>query len=422
MTTYFGWVPTVGRRLSYSIIGNSSHPTLAETANIADNKTRRILCLQNRTLLDSALPIFKPALAKLFFNLSGSFVFFLDAKSSNDFSLKNQTLSGKLYLFSADIDCAVDEKVLLIRKAINELDNFDSSFPTENPVSIDDFYSDINKNYLNDIEKYSLFTACFKLDRDGIIGIEIETDEALEHTICAQFFFFIKDISHKHQHHHPKTDTILDIYRNDNLHWQDEVLRALYKRVLDFKRSRNEWVCSSALGVLCYIKAFKKVCQEKGIKTTAVRDDDDLSKSIEITQNELRHITSQKVGYRNAFITTMLTIVGAILMLSSLGTLADPPIKIPSCATFIKIVAGNILNYPFNTFLVVSVIAQFVSMYIYYDYWFGKLTWFKDVTRLFMSCKNQVISGILMIFISVMFALFAYGFLNLIDNLKYTLF
>lgn len=408
MTTYIGWVPTVGRRLSYSIIGSSSHPSVAEIANVADGKKRRILCLQNRTLLDSALPIFKSALARRFFNLSGSFVFFLDAESNNDFSSENQMLNGKLYLFTDNVDENTDEKVLCIREAINKLNNFDSPFVSE---SIDDFYSEINKKHFNDIEKYSIFNACFRLDRDGIIEIDTEadTDKELEHTICAQLFFFIKDISHRHQHHHPKTDTILDIYNKDNSHWQDEVLRALYKRVLDFKRSRNEWVYSSALGVLSYIKAFKKVCGERDIKITVVRDDNDLSESIEIAQNELRHITSQKVGFRNAFITTMIALIGAMLMLSSLGTIANPAVQILSNATFIKLVADNIINSPFNILLVVLVISQGVSMYIYNDYWFGKTNWFKDITRLFMSCRSQVLSGVLMILMSVILAMLAFA-------------
>jgi hypothetical protein len=408
MTTYIGWVPTVGRRLSYSIIGSSSHPSVAEIANVADDQKRRILCLQNRTLLDSALPIFKPALARRFFNLSGSFVFFLDAESNNDFSSENQMLNGKLYLFTDSVDKNTDEKVLCIREAINKLNNFDSPFVSE---SIDDFYSEINKKHFNNIEKYSIFKACFRLDRDGIIEIDIEanTDKELEHTICAQLFFFIKDISHRHQHHHPKTDTILDIYNKDNSHWQDEVLRALYKRVLDFKRSRNEWVYSSALGVLSYIKAFKKVCDERDIKITVVRDDNDLSESIEIAQNELRHITSQKVGFRNAFITTMIALIGAMLMLSSLGTIANPAVQILSNATFIKLVADNIINNPFNIILVVLVISQGVSMYIYNDYWFGKTNWFKDITRLFMSCRSQVLSGVLMILMSIILAMFAFA-------------
>lgn len=419
MTTYIGWVPTVGRRLSYSIIGSSNHPSVAEIANVADDKKRRILCLQDRTLLDSALPIFKPVLARLLFDLSGSFVFFLDAESGNSFLPEDQKLNGKLYLFADKVDKNVDEKVLCIKKAINELNNFDSPFFSE---SLDNFYSKINKEYLNNIEDYSIFKACFRLERDGIIEIDIETDENLEHLICAQFFFFIKDISHRHQHHHPKTDTILDIYKKDNPHWQDEILRALYKRVLDFKRSRNEWVYSSALGVLSYIKAFKKICENRNIKITADRDDDNLSESIEIAQNELRHITTQKVGFRNVFITTMLAIIGVMLMLSSLGSIASPSIQIPSNGAIIKLVAGNIINDPANTFLAVLVISLVFSIYIYKDYWFGRSNWFKDVTRIFMSIRSQVVSGILMILTSVLLGLAAHEVFKWIDRLKTILF
>jgi hypothetical protein len=422
MTIYIGWVPTVGRRLSYSIIGNSSHPSVAEIANVADAKKRRILCLQKRTLLDTALPIFKSTLVESFFDLTGSFWFFLDAQSSNDFSSGDQSLTGNLYLFIDQVDEDVNKKVLSIKSAINKLNNFDTpSFPR----SIDDCYSKISKECLSDIEKYSILTACFRLDRDGIIEIEAdssigidETDKELEHTICAQLFFFVKDISHRHQHHHPKTDTILDVYRKDHPHWQDEMLRSLYKKVLDFKRSRNEWVYSSALGVLSYIKAFKKVCKERRIKITAGRDDEDLSESIKTTQNELRHITSQKVGFRNALITITLAIIGAMLMLSSLGAVQKPALDIKANDEFVKSVADSIINNPYNTFLGTLIVSLSISTYIYNDYYFGKLNWIKDVGRLFMSIKNQTFSGALMIAISLIIALVTFGVFNLFDDLK----
>ncbi|MDP3875552.1 MAG: hypothetical protein Q8Q50_01080 [Methylobacter sp.] len=415
MTKYIGWVPTVGRRLSYSIIGSSSHPSVAETANVADDKKRRILSLQKRTLIDSALPVFKSPLVRLLFKLSGSFVFFLDAESNNSFSSKDQLLRGKLYLFTDHEDEEVDKNVLRIIEAINNLNNFDSPLCSKD---IDSLYSEIYQKFLKDIEKHSLFCARFSLDRDGIIEIEINTDKDIEHTVCAQFFFFIKDISHRHQHHHPKTDTILDIYRKDNPYWQDEVLRALYKRVLDFKRSRDQWVCSSALGILSYIKAFKKVCQEKKMEITASRDDDDLSESIKITENELRHITSQVVGFRNTLVTITLAIVGVILMLSSLGTIANPTIQIPSCARFIRFVSGSIINSPTNTFLTVSLISLGVSSIIYRDYWMGKLTWPKDSTRILIGFRNQVVSGGIMLLLSAIFAYAARWIFNLIDKLE----
>src|SRR5205085_1594541 len=42
------------------------------------------------------------------------------------------------------------------------------------------------------------------------------------HSICAQLYFFLKDICHRHQHHHPTTDTIIDLYRaDDDVEWRN---------------------------------------------------------------------------------------------------------------------------------------------------------------------------------------------------------
>lgn len=407
MTTYISWVPTVGGRLSYSIIGNSSHPSVAETANVADDKKRRLLCLQHRNLTDSAIPFFKNFFVKLFFDLSSDFVFFLDAACSNTFEDEN-SLIGTLYLFADDVEQDINGKVLCIREAISKLNSYDNNAP----LDVDNFYEDISARYLNNIDAFCINKAKFKLNRDGIIEIDIDAEKNIEHIICAQFYFFIKDISHKHQHHHPKTDTILDIYRKDNVYWPDEILRSLYKKVLDFKRSRNQWVCSSALGVLCYIKEFKKICKRNSIEITVLRDDENLSDSIKIAQDDLRHISSQKVGLRNAILTSLLAILGVMLMLSSLGTLIRPVIEISSSETIIKTIAEWIINSTFNTLIVVTLCSGFISILIYKDYVFGRSNWFKDVTRIFQCFKSQIISGFLMIAFAILIAFIVYRVLQ----------
>jgi hypothetical protein len=418
MTIYIGWVPTVGRRLSYSIIGHTNHPSVAETANVADIKIRRILCLQTRTLLDSALPIFKSQLARLFFNYDGSFVFLLDAECTNNLLDKDQTLHGRLYIFKDNIDNEVDKNILGLKYAISELNEYNSSLSKQ---CLDVVYSGIKENYLKNIKENSIFSADFILERDGLIGIDFNGEEELEHLICAQLFFFIKDIAHRHQHHHPKTDTILDVYKLSSPNWQDEILRSLYKRVLDFKRSRNEWVCASALGIITYIKAFKKVCDSKGIVYTVNRDDDDLSESIKITRDELRHLTSQMVGFRNVWIATGIAIIGLMLMFSSLGAMVSPVVQIPSCAKLIKFISGNIIDNLLNTILVVMTFSMFFSVLIYKEYWIGKLLWHKDMIRLSVSIKYKFIAGAVLALFSAIFGYAAYWVLTNYDELKYVI-
>ena len=418
MTKYIGWVPTVGRRLSYSIIGHTNHPSVADVANVADSSTRKILCLQARTLLDSAFPIFKSQLAKLFFNYDGSFLFYLDAESTNNLDDEDQSLHGDLYIFKDKVDREVDYKILDIKNAISKLNEFDGSLMAEGQ-DINYFYSKIKEKYLRLIKEKSLFSAKFSLQRDGVINIEFNNEnDILEHLICAQLFFFIKDVAHRHQHHHPKTDTILDVYKESSSNWQDEILRSLYKRVLDFKRSRNEWVCASALGILTYIKAFKEVCRKKNIKISVDRDDDGLAESIKIARDELRHLTSQKVGFRNVWIATGLAAIGVLLMFSSLGSLVSPPVQIPSCAKLIKYISENIIDNQLSTILAVMSFSMVFSLLIYKEYWVGRLQWHKDMIRITLSFKYQSVSGIIMLVFCAIFFYAAYFIFIYYDRLK----
>lgn len=412
MTKYIGWVPTVGGRLSYSVIGHSSHPTIAEIANVADDKKRRILCLQKRTLLDSALPIFKDFILENIWGLSGTFYFFMDAESSNDLSTTDQRLRDKIYLFTEKQSQfyffdRISQKIYDIKNAINKLN--EQGDPIDVP-SVDSCYKEVNSEFLYDIEENCNCSAEFELDRDGIIEVDysFEESKSLEHLICAQLFFFIKDISHKHQHHHPKTDTILDIYNKSNHNWQDEALRSLYKRVLDFKRSRNELVCSSALGVLSYIKSFKSVCKNKNFALSAIRDDSNLSESIKISQDELRYATAQRVGFKNTLIATLLAMLGVFLMLSSLVPLVKPDIKIESDAFAIKLVANEIINQPLRTLVFVLIVSLCYSTYTYWEYKIGSLTWFKNMTRIMQTIKSQVTSGVVMLSFSFLAGFCAY--------------
>jgi hypothetical protein len=181
---------------------------------------------------------------------------------------------------------------------------------------------------------------------------------------------------------------------------------------LDFKRSRNEWVCASALGILSYIKAFKKVCNAKGIKITVDRDDDDLAESIKTARDELRHITAQKVGFRNVWIATGIAIIGVLLMFSSLGALVNPTVQIPSGAKLIKFIAGNIIDNQIDTLFVVTALSMSFSMLIYKEHLIGALQWYKDMVRITLVIKNKNISGTMMLILSTIFGYAAYWVLT----------
>jgi len=403
---YIGWVPTVGGRLSFSIIGYSTHPTFAEVVNIADDSRRKIVCLQQRSLLDSAIPFFKKILIFLFCGWRGTFYFLLDAESSNNLSDSNQSLTGKIYLFPEQqghfyFFNRTHENISLLRNSIMALGRAYNNSPALGVISL---YDSEKKIFLQKSSRCRFHSAKFSLDRDGVVEIHYHNaDPELEHIICAQLFFFLKDISHKHQHHHPKTDTIVDIYNKNNSRWQDETLRSLYKKVLDFKRRRDELVCSSALGVLSYIKSFRHICEKRNLVLVTGRDDDNLCESIRVSQDELRHITAQNVGLKNAVIVTFLAILGVLLMSSALVPIVETvPLKdIKKDSSLFVFVVNHVMGNPFRTSLVALLASVVYSAYTYYEYLVGKIGWFKNIVRILQSIRSQVISGGIMIALSM---------------------
>jgi hypothetical protein len=75
--------------------------------------------------------------------------------------------------------------------------------------------------------------------------------------IAAQFYYFLRDISHTHQHHHQDTDTILSVYKSINdIDWRKNVLFSLYNHIIARKRTTSLADCIGALGILAYARAF----------------------------------------------------------------------------------------------------------------------------------------------------------------------
>ena len=93
---YKGWIPTVSERLSYSFIGESTHPGPTTSRNVADQCSRLIISCQHRPdLLDSAIPFLKSLLARLFSGIISDFWFICIAKCDNEDV--HAPLKGTLY-------------------------------------------------------------------------------------------------------------------------------------------------------------------------------------------------------------------------------------------------------------------------------------------------------------------------------------
>jgi hypothetical protein len=271
--TFKGWIPTVTGRLSFSSIGHTNHPTRAVRANVSDSEHRAIICFQRRNQLDVITPLRQENLSTWLFRQRGDFVFLCISETKESDYEKLETLEGSIYI--------IDDKEIWrnnrdkIKNLINDL----TVYEIENKYHIQklkEYCPSIIGNANRIAQEISGFFVNFRLERTGEISItydpkstfrknapKLRTDIPIEyssHIVISQLFYFIRDIAHAHQHHHPQTDTIVDIYLDDGKEsWKRETTYSLFRKIIQYKRQKNEKVMFEALGVLSYAQAFLSI-------------------------------------------------------------------------------------------------------------------------------------------------------------------
>lgn len=408
MTDYCSWVPTVGGRLSFSIIGEEKHNKKADTVNVADNNQfRYIVCHQHRDLLDSAIPIFKKALASFLYSMDGGFEFLMIAKAQNDPAIADAYLEGKMCFFPSESESWKNVKGSILQ-SIETLEDH-----ANEETMADTFGNEFTNILFPLIESNSCFFVDFSLSRAGIVNIAVpknisENDQVPLEFInrkndqryaVAQLFFFLKDISHVHQHHHDSTDTIIDIHLNDNT-WKQHVIRSLYRKVLRFKRSATEDTCLSSLGVLAYLRAFIEVVTKKGKDKKAsdeiqhlILNDENICKSIQISLQKAQTKRACNNQFRNNLRTVTISVFGLFLSIIGLAGFLTPKIRIQSEGNLISTFMNFTLSQPLATLGITLLISIFVLLLtddIPYRYW----GWPNDLVRLGNTFKKKT-NGVL---------------------------
>ncbi|MDV7338182.1 hypothetical protein RYZ26_01150 [Terasakiella sp. A23] len=337
---YKSWVPNVTNQLSFSAIGDTKHPSQSVHQNKSTKDKRFIIVYQERDTLDMMLP-FRTRWAKLF-GIDGQMWFGCLAQAVAEGDDNQAYLEGHLFIWH--------NKKLWRTNALKTFTTLYSELRSRDDLTDDDIRylrTEFNKASDN-LPATSSFTAKFKLQRNGEIIITHDDSETLGGTapnlgqdtpkkeakileICSQLFFFVKDISHEHQHHNPTTDTIIDLHKDDNDNeWCSQVLFALYRKIIRFKRNKTPDAIVKSLGTLAYATSFKKICKKKQINIPD-HCDDSLTASMEAAKDGI--LLNQGVAHRKSDNLRAWLIGGAglIFTYASLLKLSDPEIKaVPS--------------------------------------------------------------------------------------------
>jgi len=397
---YTGWIPTVSGRLSYTIIGDSSHPTQAKYINYVEHKTRFIFSFQKRNLDDVPKIPFLRFFVDGRKGMSGDFYFVMHGKARDVAKDYDSVLEGRAYVFMKTRD--VTERLNYL---IKRFDDYQASV----------FISDCLEPNLLDIFKSSgLYCLDYTLHREGDIEFsypnapfeksmfkklkDFDCNDELELHIAGEVFFFMRDLCHRHQHHHPQTDTLVDLYEttNDNVGWINETLRGLYKSILEYKRINHFDTRSACLGVLQYAKTFRSIVTDKK-KTRFPNDDGELRildyqdeniiNSISVANEKEFYQVSIRKGKSASAISYTGLLAAIFASVFALFSLSDSKeFELSSDESFFLIVKDVVQYFYSNPEVYFSIFFMSYFFVKHRDYEFTRSSRFvRELTKIFMS-------------------------------------
>lgn len=387
---WISWIPTVGGRLSFSVMGDSTNPSRMVGNNTTSGKTRYISFHQKRNLSDS---IFGQWLSKLLFKFDGDFWFLVTGEAPDSGISSTAPLKGSITIFMNSSRQWRQFEKSGYSAALNE-------FKISNQLSCEQAYEALQKNIATNIKEYALLSFTFQLERHGRFELILDDEsdgnltaqENLDiHLIARQCYYFFKDFCHIHQHHHPSTDTLIDLYKDGSGScWRENILRVLYRKVLSHKRNKTIQNFDEALGILPYIESFQNIEKDhfKENKTALELEFTLVKESITTKRNQLLHELQNKQLSSDQFRSTLLVVLGLILSFLSLGAYLKPQVHIPADSVTNGIISW-ILNHPDQLSLIVPVMTY---AYLVLTGAFPMVRWriFKATLKLLLTFKRNI--------------------------------
>ncbi len=374
LDVFKAWVPTVSGKLSFRIIGETSHPERCVSSNILVGSHRYIVCYQRRNLSDKVIPGFFGRY------LSGDFRFVFVARVKQDYRSINLPLYGHVFMIQ-DLGAWRETIRPTVRRAQAQMMEYQQNLVEQEFLEQRVIHSILET--LDALYERSVVSVNVILQRTGELAlnkilsrkrefVELSSDlkiyanVSVVDLIAAQLYYFVRDIVHTHQHHAKRTDTIITAYRTTNdIDWRKAVLFSLYNHIVARKRSNNIIDNENALGILAYASTFFEISRdalgEKGLwaaneKNFPTFRDNQLTASIVASIRRLSAILQTKAERRQARWNRRISWVGVTLTI--LGLLyafgGDAPIENSTMACTIKVARQNIfLVFPILVFLYV---------------------------------------------------------------------
>ena len=417
---FSSWIPTIAGRLSYSYIGLSKLPTPCISINKSDSKHRYIIAYQKRFLNDPKIKLLD-ILPTRITGRRGKCWCVCTAKSDNDIdSSDDGQLKGNLYIFIGQntwrgvTEDRVKQAQELLKATNPELNLFDEQEIKQAKLVI------------------CLIQSCsyyceFILQRNGIVRLspgllgsipgnapnlpneDLSLFNEIQLDICSELFYFLKDISHHHQHHSPTTDTMVGLYKTeDDQYWPTQVMRVIFHRILAFKRSNDSNVYISAIGLLSYVESFISICNKDNIPVKIEWNTDQIKQSINVSIERLKFLYNSRKEVSTFLTGIVFAIVSFIISFVQLNSLIfDGQFKIDASDALI------IRSFAYYTIINPEIVLLLVVTGSVFDVLYTnrinllEFTLFRFITRLLFVFKKRTAATIMFI-LAIVFAYITY--------------
>jgi len=224
-----------------------------------------------------------PRTIRLFRDIGGDFWFTLTAKAptnSGGSTPATDCVHGKVHIFKSDNDWNAFA-LHQMKAIIQELGDcrFDPSCMAtraacafNRATTLVEKCADIHIEFhlYRDGEVYFCSPSFANQDfRDRSENFAATTGHNITKWIADQCYFFLRDLTHTHQHHEPSSDTILILQErgDDDVQWRNNIIYSLHYAIIRFKRYADSKYTLRATGILGYCKSFMACCERKASKT-----------------------------------------------------------------------------------------------------------------------------------------------------------
>jgi hypothetical protein len=326
-----GWIPTVAGNLTFDRFGHTNFPSRSIGGSIGKGRQRVTFCFQKRILKDGVIP---ELLLRVQHGRHSKFCF-----AAAGFVDETDCLSGFVYVFSYTLEPR-ESQWRSVRHRINDPERQDSLIQQMHDHAYDDpkaWWKTFGENYHGFLQRTALFTCGFKIERCGITTITIrkpllperltfgsnneEVECATE--LASQVFFFLRDVTHVHQHHPETNDTMTDVYRvgdgDGQLDWMKETAYELFRFVIRHKQNRNLQYCLSGKGVIAYLTTLMEIVKLEDPDWQAAYRLERVRDSIDVKIQEFEYALRRRIHAITAAVSPAIAVVAIFVACANLA-------------------------------------------------------------------------------------------------------